>query len=144
MSDARTKAAEYWSRYEVELAFEEPWQLKGTVEALREVKNHKDAWVPRVAVRGVVTKKGIVGADGLYLLTAHPTRLRAELKLWAPAIGDRIWVEYLGEEERAAPGHNKTKRFRVVVKPPGSPPPPETADGFGEVASAENGTEEGT
>ena len=144
--ESRAEAVKWWSNYEADVVFETPWFLKGVVEALREVKNRDGDWVPRVAVRGELAAQEdqFTGAEKLLLVTAHPSRLRAELILAAPAVGDRIWITYLGEDDRSMPkGYSKTKRFQVIVKPPASPPPPAPDGTSGKVAPTDNGSEAG-
>lgn len=110
-------AVAYWRQYEVTRDFAgKPYpdpagHVKGTIEALREAKNTDGAWVPRLAIR---QDDGI-----LVLVTAHQSRLLAELVLSGPAVGDRIEIRYLGPDDRAAPGMSPTKRFAVRSYTPG-------------------------
>lgn len=137
---ARQAAAEFWRQFEVPVDYSAPWKLKGTVEALRETKNHAGEWVPRLGIRGELVAPGdeFKGDLRLLIVTAHPSRLAAELSLACPALGDRIWIEYLGEDEKAPPGMNRTKRFAVETRPPGPPPPPGPRGTSGNETPTEN------
>ncbi len=131
-------AVAYWRAYEVKMAWEKPGQeILGTIEALRETRaKPSDPWTPRLAVRL---------ADGvLVIVDAYQQRLLAELVLAAPAVGDRIWIKYLGEDTRAAPGMSPVKRFKVKVQAADSQPPDGAGSGqSGDSAGPENVPEAG-
>ena len=123
-------AAAYWRAYEVKIAWDQPREVKGTVEALRETRAKvTDPWTPRLAIRQ---------DDGvLVIVDAYQQRLLAELVLAKPAVGDRIRIRYLGEDARSAPGMNPVKRFTVEVRRPTDSPAPDPPVGetSGEVAN---------
>lgn len=115
------EAAGYWRAHEIKIAWEKPIQVVGTVEALRETRvKPTDPWTPRLAIR---QNDGV-----LVIVDAYQQRLLAELVLAKPAVGDRIRIRYLGEDERSAPGMSPVKRFTVEVRREGSQPPGEPPD----------------
>lgn len=124
-------AVAYWRNFEIKMAWDKPNQeVLGTVEALTETRNKvTDPWTPRLAIRR--QEDGV-----LVIIDAYQQRLLAELVLAKPVVGETIWIKYLGEDERAAPGKNPVKRFKVKIDRDSSQPPGGTS-GSGEV-SGEN------
>jgi hypothetical protein len=54
-------------------------------------------------------------ADGDVIVSATQSGLQRQLAENPPAIGDDIAIEYLGESDKAQPGRNPAKLFRVTV-----------------------------
>lgn len=60
-------------------------------------------------------------ADGLVrIIRVTQVRLHERLADLLPQEGDRLWIRYDGEEDKAMKGHNKAKKFTVEIRRNGS------------------------
>lgn len=98
-------ATDPWGDFEAVFYFDEPGdQIEGVLEAISEGNPL------RLAIR----------TDGgqLRWVSCSQARLRAALADWKPRVGERLWILYKGEADKAAPAMNKAKRFKVKVDRP--------------------------
>lgn len=101
-----TAATEWWNRFPVTVSFLEPCEVVGTIEHLGTFET-RDGAIPQVRIK---TDQG-----SIVTVNAAQTRLLAELVRLAPAVGDRIWIKYLGPAKKAPAGLSPTKEFAVAV-----------------------------
>lgn len=107
------EAADYWRGYSVTVHWDRPMKVIGTVLRLSEVR-YRDDWVPKVHL---LTDRGTE-----VIVVPFQARLLAELVRLAPAVGDRVTIDYRGEASTSAPGMRPAKEFVVTVTRPGGPP----------------------
>lgn len=86
-------------------------EIKGTLVAW-------DAMSEKYPVLHVQTADGMVR-----IVRVTQVRLHERLVELNPDIGDRLWIRYDGEEDKAMKGHSKAKRFTVEVRRQDSQPP---------------------
>lgn len=88
-------------------------EIKGTLVAW-------DAMSEKYPVLHIQTADGMVR-----IVRITQVRLHERLVELNPDIGDRLWIRYDGEEEKAMKGHSKAKMFTVEIRRNGSQPPAE-------------------
>lgn len=113
-------AADYWRQYAVMVHWDRPLKVSGTVIRLTEIQ-HRGDWVPKIHLQ---TPKGRE-----VIVVPYQDRLLAELVRLAPAVGDRVTIDYRGEASSAAPGMRPAKEFVVTVTRPEDPPADPTGEG---------------
>lgn len=101
----------YWDEFECEVYFSEPGdQVLGVV---RDRGSARDAStgqkVPRILLDTPVGPRSV---------TAYAARLRVELLALKPQIGETLFIRYVGDDKRVAPGMKPSKLFRVKVDQP--------------------------
>lgn len=106
-------------QFEAEMYFTEPGdEITGKVEELLPyVKDTNGQPTPRLSIR---TTAGIRRT-----VTAYEARLKAALLDIVPPIkkGETIFIRYLGDDKRSAPGMSPAKLFKVKVDRPTAPGP---------------------
>lgn len=121
------EAAGYWREARAVWYFEEPGvPIAGTILELIPMARKGDA--PGLVIQ---TREGDV-----WVVPCRQARLVFELKKAQPAVGDSIRITYMGLADKAAPGLNRAKEFKVEIRRKGSQSPGRP-DGksSGEVAS---------
>lgn len=108
-------AAGFWKQFPVAVSWDEPKEIKGTIQELQNHKNPAGEYHPKMRILDEATGQ-------VYIVIASQARLLELLVEASPAKGDRIRIRYKGEGERAAFGLNKTKEFTVEVRRAGSQP----------------------
>lgn len=102
----------YLSRWPAPITFEKPGdQVKGELIAW-------DAMAEKYPVMHLRTDDGMIR-----IVRLTQVRLLERVVDLNPDIGDRLFIRYDGEANRAAPGLNKTKEFTVEIRRKGSQPP---------------------
>ena len=105
----------YWKQFPV------TWDPQAEGETVRGIVSHRGEakvrdpdtdggfrWVPRLQIK---TPNGI-----LVTVFASQKRLLNALVKLRPRVGDPIFIRYLGEDKRSAPGMNPTQNFEVYVR----------------------------
>lgn len=87
---------------------------KTFIEAGDEIKGTLVAWDPLSEKYPVLH---IQTADGMVrIVRITQVRLHEQLVDLNPDLGDRLWIRYEGEEDKAMKGHSKAKRFTVEIR----------------------------
>ena len=98
-----------WSQYPISISFDAPCQVIGRLVGVRTVKAASGTPVPELTLR--------LDDGTTAVLVASQARLRRALHDAHPRLGDRIRIDYLGAEDKAAPGMHPSKKFVVKVAP---------------------------
>ena len=105
---ATADAVAFWRQFEVTWDPQEQGDaVIGTVTAYKDVKLGGRLY-PEVSIRSDVGNPVVV--------LATQKRLVGLLVKRRPRVGDRILIEYQGEDDTAARGFSPTQRFRVLVR----------------------------
>lgn len=95
----------YWRQFPLQLDFSKPFDTGwGRIIHLDELKT-RDGLIPKITMK--------MQDDSQVILVAAPKQLRNRLIELAPAEGEWLRVNYLGEAEKAPHGMSPVKRFRV-------------------------------
>lgn len=115
---------------------------KTFTEAGDEIKGTLVAWDAQSEKYPVLHIKEPTGMVRIVRITQ--VRLHEQLVDLDPDLGDRLWIRYDGEEDKAMKGHNRAKKFTVEIRRAKDPDPSGGTDNGIRGGASENVTGVGT